>query len=75
MSGKQNAHAIAPSPYATHRYLEEDNLAVLPEGCLDFAFRRALGNVGDVQRRRRLEDVGGVLGAGLLEPMERRTCC
>jgi len=53
--------------------LEEDNLAVLPKGCLDFAFRRALGNVGDVQRRRRLEDVGGVLGAGLLEPMERRT--
>ena len=75
MSEKQNAHTIAPSPYATHRYLEEDNLAVLPEGCLDFAFRRALGNVGDVQRRRRLEDVGGVLGAGLLEPMERRTCC
>ena len=46
---RNQTHAIAPSPYATHRYLEEDNLAVLPEGGLDFAFCRALGDVGDVQ--------------------------
>jgi len=51
--------------------LEENHLAVLPEGRLNFSFGRALGDVGNVQCRRRLEDIRRILGTGLLEPMKR----
>jgi len=52
--------------------LEEDNLTMLSEGCLDLALGGALGNVGNVKRCARCKDVGGVLGTGLLESMKRR---